>query len=127
VPRLDNITYDDLMRLILDSAAEDAKRIVAGVVVTDPGDEADFHNPMTGWGDLIYGGESGAPRRRAIGTEGQILAVALVSGNLVPVWVDGAGAVGQYRTLLYELDGSGGFEFLTDLDGHPLYELAELE
>jgi hypothetical protein len=39
----------------------------------------------------------------------------------------GTAATGRYRALVYDLDGAGGFEFLTDLDGHPIYELADLE
>jgi hypothetical protein len=80
-------------------------------------------NPMKVAGDLIFGGDAGAPRRRAIGGEGYLLTV--VDG--VPAWSVASSAVGRYRSLLYELDGSGGFEWLVDEDGHPMYELMELE
>jgi hypothetical protein len=48
--------------------------------------ELDGLNPMSDSGDITYGGTSGAPRRRAVGAEGQIMQV--VSG--VPNWGSGA-------------------------------------
>jgi hypothetical protein len=64
-----------------------------------------------------------------IGDVGDVLTVVNDGGDIVPDWVDPGTitAGGRYRALVYELDGAGGFEFLTDLDGHPIYELAELE
>jgi hypothetical protein len=34
---------------------------------------------------------------------------------------------GQYRSVLYTLDGAGGFNFVVDGDGHPMYVLRGLE
>lgn len=47
-------------------------------------------NPMTNYGDSIYGGASGAPTRLGIGTVGQVLTVV---GGL-PAWAAAAGGGG---------------------------------
>jgi hypothetical protein len=48
-------------------------------------------NPMTASGDIIYGGNNGAPTRLAKGTDGQVL--TLSSG--VPAWVSGGEGSGD--------------------------------
>jgi hypothetical protein len=50
-------------------------------------------------------------------------------GDTVPDWVDPGLIVGggRYRSVLYVLDGAGGFTFVVDGDGHPMYTLRALE
>ena len=84
-----------------------------------------FDNPMAGIGDLIVGVDDGAPSRLGPGTDGQVLTV---QPDLTLAWSDPTGgAGGRYQNLLYELDGVGGFAWITDDDGNPMYVLAELE
>lgn len=87
-----------------------------------------FENPMTDVGDLMAGGESGEANRIGVGTDDQVL-TADSTAPLGVAWKDatGSGSSGRYRAVLYELDGSGSFDFLIDEDGHPIYELTELE
>lgn len=64
-------------------------------------------------------------------TEGYVLQLIINGdGDLVASWQDvagGGGGSGKYRDLIYELDGMGGFDFITDDDGNPMYVLADLE
>lgn len=88
-----------------------------------------FRNPMTEVGDTIRGGVAGAPARVAAPAAAGKVYTSVASGaDFVPSWQDPAGGGGgRYRGLLYELDGLGGFEWIVDEDGHPMYELMELE
>lgn len=61
-----------------------------------------------------------------IGTEGQVVTVVDVAGDLVPQWADSTGSSGgQYRFPLYSTFGGG--ELLFDSDGHLMYTLEDLE
>lgn len=66
-----------------------------------------------------------------LGDVGDVLTVVTDGTDTVAAWAaptgGGGPASGRYRSILYELDGSGGFDFLVDEDGHPIYELTELE
>ena len=46
-------------------------------------------NPMTDFGDLIFGGPGGEPDRLGVGADGDILAVALYGGGFSPKWEAG--------------------------------------
>jgi hypothetical protein len=62
--------------------------------------------------------------------EGKVLQLIIDGdGDLVASWESIASVVGGYRyqNLIYELDGVGGFDFITDDDGNPMYVLAGLE
>lgn len=65
-----------------------------------------------------------------IGDEGDVLTVVDDGGDLVPQWTPSSGGGGggsRYQNYIYELDGSGGFDWITDDDGNPMYVLADLE
>jgi hypothetical protein len=65
-----------------------------------------------------------------IGDVGDVLTVVVNGdGDTVPDWVDPGLIVGggRYRSVLYVLDGAGGFTFVVDGDGHPMYTLRALD
>lgn len=122
------VTSDDAAREIWDLLNKGRKpkpNFVQGVDATGEGGEGDAAdwNPMTDAGDLIYGGTSGAPRRHAIGTEGDVLTVE----DGVPAWRPATADVisARYRSPLYSTYGGGSLLF--DSDGHLIYTLEELE
>lgn len=81
---------------------------------------------LTTLGDLLYGGEAGAERRLGIGTDGQVLTVVDVAGDLLPRWEAPTGGTGgRYRQPVYTTDGGG--SLLWNADGELLFDLQELE
>jgi hypothetical protein len=124
MPIENNITSDDAAREIYDLLRKGSRQkpnFIAGEDATSNGGVGDLVNPMQDDGDLIYGGVAGAPRRRAIGDEGDVLSV---EGG-VPVWIPSIGATRRYRDAIYSTYGGG--SLLWDSDGHLMYELRELE
>lgn len=64
------------------------------------------------------------------GTNGQILAMMLISGMLIPQFVDPPvpiGLSGQYRQYVVISDGAAGFSFLDDGFANPIYTLELVE
>lgn len=110
---------------------DDARRVVKRLVDLTEGERPN---------GLSLGGAVGSagtpidtpPVTLPTAVEGYVLAWVDVGGVIVLQSVDpdtlvtGTGG-GRYRALLYELDGAGGFDFLIDEDGHPIYELTDLE
>lgn len=77
------LTGDGLLTTMPDASSVTLESLVASSLVT-----ATFGNPMTGLGDMIYGGNaSGLATRLAPGDEGEYLSI--VDG--VPSWVEGTG------------------------------------
>lgn len=97
-----------------------------GVGDDETRDRDALRNPMSGVGDIIVGLTSGAPGRLGPGTDGQVLTVQ-ADGTLAWEASSGGSSSGLYRDLIYELDGVGGFDFITDDAGNPMYVLSELE
>lgn len=123
-------TVEDLGRLLIGMMKRQGQ--VTKPDLTSPGTDSGlidigFDNPMTDYGSLIEGAESGEAVDLPIGTEGQILTVTLVSGELRARWQDAPDAAGQYRQYLLMPDGADGFEFLDDGFGYPLETLEDLE
>ena len=83
MPR-ERITDDALARLLAArlGARRDRARLTGTTGAAGGTGDPPFSNPMTAQGDLIRGGESGAPVRLPIGADGQVLTVA--SG--LPAW-----------------------------------------
>jgi hypothetical protein len=97
-----------------------------------------FRNPMSAYGDMIAGGQSGGPVRLAIGPVNYILTVVDIGGGqLRPRWAaapgggGGGGGVWRYRRYVWEIDGALGWEFISEDDGTgqmvPVFELFDLE
>lgn len=109
-------TSDDAARAVFDLLRKGKKpkpSFIGSSSSSDDETERVFDNPMTTLGDIIYGGEAGAPRRRGIGTNGQVLAV--VSG--VPQWSSAASGFDP-DSILTDLDGN----ILVDLDGNVIVD-----
>ena len=72
------------------SAVDQRSRRSSAIGTANPSDRThiqDWWNPMTGLGDIVYGGEDGQPRRLPIGPEGWVLTVVDIGGGvLVPRW-----------------------------------------
>lgn len=126
------VTADDIAKDVHDLIKKATKKRAKFTGPSGPLSEGDggdgstgMNNPMTAAGDVIYGGQSGSPRRRAIGNEGDVFTVE--SG--VPVWKpsSGAGSGFQYRQFVVVPDGSDGFLFVDDGAGNPVYTLEDLE
>lgn len=105
--------YDELARILLPE--ERVKTPMIGVTTAgSPDEESEVR---------------GIPH--PLGSVGDVLTVVTDGTDTVAAWSAPSGgggpASGRYRSMLYELDGSGGFEFLVDEDGHPMYVLEELE
>lgn len=83
MPR-ERITDEALARLLAAKFAgrKDRGRLTGATGASGGTGDPPFSNPMTAAGDLIRGGESGAPVRLPIGASGQVLTV---SGGL-PAW-----------------------------------------
>lgn len=60
---------------------------------------------------------------------GKVLMLVVESGDLQASWEypTGGTGTGRYRQFVIELDGSGGFDFVVDVDGSPLMSLESLE
>lgn len=127
MPIENNITSDDAAREIYDLLRKGVRRkpnFISGADATNSGGGGDLINPMQDEGDLIYGGVAGAPRRRVIGDEGEVLTV---QGG-VPIWkalIGGGGGGGRFREPLYSTYGGGAILF--DSDGHMMTTLEDLE
>ena len=87
MPR-ERITDDALARLLAArlGARRDRARLTGATGAAGGTGDPPFSNPMAADGDLIRGGESGAPVRLPVGADGQVLTV--VSG--LPAWADNA-------------------------------------
>lgn len=126
--------YDDLARAIVGATDRTSRQVPLTGSTTDGGidDERQasaWSNPMTAAGSLIEGGESGSAIELLIGLEDYVLTVVSVSGVLHPRWAapTGGSGTGRYREYTLVSDGSGGFEFIDDGDGEPVYTLEDLE
>lgn len=103
------ITPDDNARLLAEivrNAKAAAKSLTQTESAGDAGTQGGqaFDNPMTAAGDLIVGGESGAADRLGIGTEGQVLTVVSVDGDLLAAWADAVGGAGGSNYLYWTAD-----------------------
>lgn len=77
-------------------------------------------------GDLIVGQADNLAAILPVGTDGY----SLVADSTQPLgvkWATGATAIGKYREFVYILDGIGGFDFVVDSTGAPIYVLSDLE
>jgi len=80
---------DKIYRVVLKDADGVVVKTIDGVAAPEGEGGGGMSNPMTDPGDLIFGGPAGAPLRRGIGEDGDILAVALYGGFLSPKWEGG--------------------------------------
>ena len=101
----------------------------AGGSTEEDRDADAFSWPLDDKGQLATGADgTGAPIKVPAGTDGYILSANSATSTGLE-WIANTGGVGtgKYRDLIYELDGVGGFSFITDDDGNPMYVLADLE
>ena len=125
-----NDIAEDVRLLVKSMAGVKKSRASVRSTATSSGEDTPvvvgMFNPMSDIGDVIVGGESGSPRRIALGPDGFVLGI--VSGNVA--WVAGGGgpATGSlYRQYMVIDDGDGGFHIMNDGEGNPLFVLAETE
>jgi len=92
-----------------------------------------FPSVMTDYGDMIYAGFWGGPRRLGpVGTVGQVLTVVDDGDGLRPDWMDATGGGGpsgeKYRQYIVDSNPAGeGFIIMDAGLGIPMYELVDLE
>ena len=126
--------YEDFGRLLIGwiQRAQGPRKIsLLGSGLSESGvDSEPIDNPMDDVGQMVYGEEGGVfttlPAPTAVD---QVLGVTGPDGEgkYRPQWTPGGVGTGLYRSVLYVLDGAGGFSFVVDGDGHPMYTLRELE
>jgi hypothetical protein len=76
-------------------------------------------------GDLLVGTADNTLTRLPVGTTGQV-PYADPTATTGIRWGDST-AVGRYRGMVWTPDGAGGFDFVVNSDGEPVYALADLE
>lgn len=118
--------YDEIARALIPKRSERLSLTSpsTGTGTEDGDQDAAWVNPMTGVGDLIAGGESGAPVRLGPGTAGQVLTM---QGDGTLAWQAPSGGGGSYRQYVVVSDGAGGFDLIDDGTGHPVMSLEATE
>ena len=87
--------YRKTLLAITDNIAQEIRRVLVDPTTGRIKCEATFagsnviQNPMTDWGDMVYGIATGVPAALPIGSADQVLTVKSVAGHLIPQWSTG--------------------------------------
>lgn len=121
--------YDDLARLLTRRGTPTPAKLIGGSTSGGGNTEQPppFPNPMDAIGEMVRGGTGGAPVAiDAPGSAGLVMVSTAITGGFAGAW-SAASGVGQYRQYVLVSDGSGGFDFVDDGFGNPVYTLEALE